>query len=466
MSAGLLQALADGEAALEAGDWAGAEVAFGRASDIAPLDVGIALALANVYRLRDSLGSRRAVLEQAFRTGDWTDVHVAHALGAALLECGAALEAAECFLFVTSRRPSDPAALSALAAAKRAGGDPTAAWPLVKRALELAPRQASIALTAAQVRHDLGDLLGALKWLEKAEQWRPGHAPTRLQRAYTTLLKGPSREGWRLFEHRPLPVPAGAALAWTGEPLDGRSVLVLAEQGIGDFLQFLRFVPGIVERGAGRVVIECHAALLSLLRGNGYDVVERGTAVETDVYVPLLSLPHVLEVGGHVAGDAVPYLHASGGEPPALPPRDGRPRIGLVWAGNPHFTQAITRDLPPAMLPELVAAAEVQWIVLQQGEAGALTLPGVAPRVALTDWAMTASVLTHIDGLVSTDTGIVHLAGAMGVPAWVLLQKVPDWRWGVGGSNTPWYPGHTLARQIRPGDWRGPVNSILTKLLR
>lgn len=454
----LLELLTAGERALESHDLDAALSSFSAAHALVPSDPSLGLALANVYRLRGESSAQRTVLLDTFRAGEWSTVEIAHALGAALLSVGAAPQATACFVHVAATRPRDPAALSALASAKRASGDADGAWPIVKRALELAPREASLCLTAAQVRHDLGDLLGALKWLDKAEKLRPRHAPTRVQRAYSMMLRAPSAEGWAQFEHRPLPAPTSDAKAWKGEPFDGRSVLVMAEQGIGDFLQFLRFVSLLQDRGAGRVVVECHPSLITLLQGNGFDVVARGTPVETDLYVPLLSLPHVLKLGAKVAADAVPYLRAI---PVAndlgLPPADGRRRLGLVWAGNPVFTQRVVRDLDPTLLPTLTSIEGVQWIPLQQGEAGDLEIPGVAPRVVLTDWSQTAAALSQLDGLVSTDTGIVHLAGAMGVPTWLLLHKVPDWRWGLNGDTTRWYPSVRVVRQPLAGDWSGLV---------
>lgn len=461
----LLELLSAGERALETNDLDAALTNFQAAHALMPSDPSLGLALANVYRLRGEESAQRTVLLDTFRAGEWSTVEIAHALGAALLTVGAAPQAAACFVHVAATRPRDPAALSALASAKRASGDADGAWPIVKRALELAPREASLCLTAAQVRHDLGDLLGALKWLDKAEKLRPRHGPTRVQRAYSMMLRRPSAEGWAQFEHRPLPLPASGVAAWKGEPLEGRSLLVMAEQGIGDFLQFLRFVSLLPERGAGRVVVECHASLVTLLSGNGFDVVPRGTPVETELHVPLLSLPHVLKLGANVLGGAVPYLRAvAAADDVGLPPADGRRRLGLVWAGNPVFTQRVVRDLDPALLPALTSMEGVQWIPLQQGEAGDVEIPGVTPRVTLADWSQTAAVLSQLDGLVSTDTGIVHLAGAMGVPTWLMLHKVPDWRWGLNGDTTPWYPSVRVVRQPLAGDWNGVLDRLAQAL--
>lgn len=460
MTQSLLDALNSGQTALEARQFDDAAAHFAVAHELAPGDVSIGIALANAHRLRGALSEQRRVLCAAFDTGNWQAVGVAHALGGALLDVGEAVAAIECFSLVVSSLPRDPAALAALAAARRSAGDAPGAWPLIKQAVELSPHTGAHLLTAAQVRHDMGDLLGALNWLDKAERVRPNHGPTRVQRAYTSLLRGPSRSGWADFEYRPLPQPASGAHPWRGEPLNGRSILVTAEQGVGDQFQFLRFVSRLAPAGAGRVVVECDAALLALLRTNGVDAVARGQSPATELHVPMLSLPHYLSLGAAVDGERVPYLHAPEVITPSLPEANGQRRIGLVWAGNPDFPGRLTRDFDVALLPELVAIRGIQWISLQQGTAGAHAVRGLTQLPPLTDWSTTAKLLTQLDGLVTTDTGIAHLAGAMGVPAWVLLQKVPDWRWGLSGAQSSWYPSLQLIRQPRAGDWRGVVQRL------
>ncbi len=465
MSEPLLHALEAGERALDAGELSTAATHFSTALALVPGDVGLSLALANVHRLNDDPTAQRTVLLNAYRSGDWSAPNVAHPLGAALLEIGAAVEAEACFARVYAAHPRDPAAIAALAAAKRARGEATAAWPLIKQALALAPREPAYHLTAAQVRHELGDLLGALKWLDKAESLRANHGPTRVQRAYTSLMRGPSADGWAHFEFRPLPTPGTSARAWDGDALRGRSILISAEQGIGDQFQFLRFVERLAPAGAGRVVVECHPHLIDLLRGNGFDVVARGDVPDTDLHVPLLSLPHRLGLGDKVDGASVPYLRAIEAQAPPLPAADGRPRIGLVWAGNPAFPGRLLRDLDPSLLPELLSIDHVQWISLQQGEAGNVDFPGLHRLPALASWAATATLLSQLDALVTTDTGIAHLAGAMGVRTYVMLQKVPDWRWGMGGETCAWYPSLTLVRQAAPGNWQSAVRTIRNSLI-
>ncbi len=460
MTTALLAHLEAGASALDRGDFDAAAAAFAAARALAPGELGIVLALANARRLADDVEGARTALVEAHGTMPWRDAAAGQALGAALLEVGAPREARDCFARVVRLRPGDPAALSALASATRAAGDPAAAWPLARKAVTLAPRGAAFLLTAAQVRHDLGDRTGALHWLDRAERIRPDHAPTRLQRAYTTLIGGASAAGWALWEHRPLPVPTTAARPWHGEPLAGDSILLTAEQGMGDQFQFLRFVADVTARGAGRVVVECHERMVRLLRANGLDAVPRGEAPGTDWHAPLLSLPHRLGLDADVRGDRVPYLRAPAGEPSGLPPRGPRPRFGLVWAGNRAFPGRVTRDFDPALLPSLVADPAVEWYSLQHDEAPVNLIAALLPAPVPRDWAHTAAMLAELDGLVTTDTGIAHLAGAMGVRTWVLLQHVPDWRWGLSDATTPWYPTLRLVRQRKPGDWASAVRAL------
>jgi len=149
--------------------------------------------------------------------------------------------------------------------------------------MALTSKQPALLLTAAQIRHALGDLSRARYWLDRAEAIRPAHGPTRLQRALTSLLGGPTASGWEDFEHRGLPTPPSTGAApWHGEPLTGQSILVTSEQGQGDNFHFLRFVGDLRDRGASRVVVECHPGALSLFATSGYDAVPKGQAPVTD----------------------------------------------------------------------------------------------------------------------------------------------------------------------------------------
>jgi Flp pilus assembly protein TadD len=474
-SAGDLEAwLAAGQAALDAGQYGEAASAFMRVQAAVPGEVTVALMVADAWRLAGDTVAQRHALVTVFQqlsaspsgatSVDPADVTTLYTLGAALLEAGAPHEARSLFERVVRQRPRDPAALGALAGATRAAGDPQRAWPIAQRAMAIAPKQPALLLTAAQIRHALGDLTRARFWLERAEALRPAHGPTRLQRALTSLLGGPSAEGWADFEYRGLPTPPTTGAApWRGESLKGRSILVTMEQGHGDAFQFVRFVPDLVALGADRVVVECHPSTRALLAASGYDVVVRGEVPVTDWYVPILSLPHWLGTGAETASGRVPYLHT--GVPGAARRASASVRrIGVVWQGNPAFPATTLRDFDRALLPQLLDIPGVEWVSLQYGAIDVAASLGIETPEMSSIWLDTAVLLDGLDAIVSVDTGIAHLAGAMGLPTVVLLPFSPDWRWGLGIDRSPWYPSVRLIRQRAPREW-GSVIDDLARML-
>ncbi len=460
----LLSLLETGALALERGAYADAVTAFRAAHAQRPFDASLTLALANALRMAHRGAEAREVLTTFAVSDADVSVEQCYDIGVALLEAGAPAEAVGCFEAVVQERPRDPAARSALAGALRAAGRAAEAWPHAESAVTAGRTNAAFHLTAAQVRHELGDVEGALRWLDQADRLRPNHAPTQLQRAYTQLLKsgGASAAGWAAFESRSRPAPSTGARPWTGESLDGASVLVTAEQGVGDQFQFLRFIADLTARRAARVVVQCHSDAVALLVDSGFDAISRDAPPPlTDWHVPLLSLPHHLHLDHEVHGDRVPYLRAA---PAELPPAHGTRRIGLVWSGNPNFVGRGTRDFDASLLPTLVDIPGITWMALQVGRARDAAPPSVVLLPEAQSWSETAARLAALDGLVTTDTGIAHLAGAMGVRAWVMLQHVPDWRWGLTGTATPWYPNTTLIRPSKWNDWESVVERLRAEM--
>ncbi len=466
--------LVAGQTALDAGHHVEAAALFTRVQDALPGEMTAALMVANAWRLAGDTVAVRDALLSVFRhatdasTGsasiESADVTAIYEFGAALLDAGAPHEARQLFERVVRKRPKDPAALGALAGATRADGDPQRAWPIVQRAMAIAPKQPALLLTAAQIRHALGDLTRARYWLDRAEAVRPAHGPTRLQRALTSLLAGPSADGWADFEYRGLPTPPSTgASAWQGEPLEGQSILITAEQGQGDNFQFVRYVAELSRRGASRLLVECHAGALSLFVASGFDAVAKGEAPVTDWYVPMLSLPHRLGVGADVASGSIPYLH-TGADAPQTVSASERRRIGVVWQGNPAFLATTLRDFDPALLPRLLDVPGVEWVSLQYGVAIS-DVPDQFEKPQLSsNWLDTALLLQRLDAIVTVDTGIAHLAGAMGIPTFILLPFTPDWRWGLGADTTPWYPTVRLIRQRAPRDWASVVEVLARAL--
>lgn len=461
--------LTAGQLALDEERFRDAATAFGAAAGALPGEWALHQMTANAWRLAGDVVRAREQLQAAFVQARPAEVEGLYALGSALLESGAPTEARACFEAVAAKRPRDPAALAALASAMRADGAPAEAWPLVQRALTLAHKMPALLLTAAQVRHALGDTDGERTWLRKAEKVRPGHHLQQIQLAFSHLLEGANADGWRAFEARGLPVCTTSARDWHGEPLEGKTIAVLAEQGLGDLFHFVRYVRRLERRGASRVVVEAASSTLRLLQMSGFDAVATGTLPATDFAVPLLSLPMRLGSDTDTATDLVPYLRTSEATTTCRPfaPGDVRPRVGVVFKGNPAFLSTALRDLDDTALRALLAVPHVQWVWLQYGEplpsshegANTVEQPDLSG-----DWLDTARLLESLDAVVSVDTAVAHLAGAMGLPVFVLVPFAPDWRWGLGHETCAWYPSARLVRQPASRDWAGAIATLATLL--
>jgi hypothetical protein len=309
----------------------------------------------------------------------------------------------------------------------------------------------------------------------------PGDFSARFDLAETLLLMGEFGRGWREYRYR-------YSLAhttqyerkvqrprWSGQPISGQTLLIHDEQGYGDTFQFMRMVPWAKAKSGARVVLEVNAESVSLAkRLTGYDdIVVRGNLPPAfDMHCEMMSLPMAMELQLADLPGPMPYLTPD----PArvdywrlklahLP----RPLVALVWAGRPtHFNDA-NRSLPLDQLAPL-AMPGVSFVSIQKGpaESQAASAPEGMSLLSLSDgirdFEDTAAILSLVDLLISVDSSPVHLAGAMGVPAWVMLPFVPDWRWLMGRTDTPWYPATRLFRQPKRGDWEGVMASMREEL--
>jgi tetratricopeptide (TPR) repeat protein len=264
---------------------------------------------------------------------------------------------------------------------------------------------------------------------------------------------------------------------WDGSPLNGRTLLLHTEQGVGDVLQFLRFLPAIIDRKGGdkpgRIVFEIHDTIVSLI-GNvpGVDqTIERfENPPHFDVHLPLLSAPLIL--GVETLDDLpveVPYLQIPDGPDFPIPEADPeRLKVGFVWGGNPQFQQDRERSTDIDHYLPLFDMPGIQWFCLQKGdrEPEHVKAPDSVVRVneRIKDFRDTAVIMTKLDLVITTCTSVAHLAGALGVPTLVLVSRNPDWRWMVGRSDSPWYPSVQVLRQKTHGDWPGVFADVRTEL--
>ena len=427
----------------------------------------------DLLRARDPAGARRAA--DAALALDGGDIVARNALGSVLYELGDLDGARGLFQGVLAENPHYGDALNNLGNILAREGKPRPALEFYERALAASPDNADYLANLGGVRQALGDVAGALACFEQALTADPAHADARWNRGLARLLSGDLAGGfadyetrWRLPEF--IARQLGAA-QWSGEDVRERTILVHSEQGYGDTIQMVRFAKVLAARGAS-VLVETQATLAPLLRdvGGVSRVIVHGESLPRfDLHIPMMSLPAACGVAALADIPAEHgYIAAPAGPAVQLPPRDGDEfRVGLVWAGRATHQNDRNRSLDATHLAPLAALAKVKLFSLQIGaHAGDLAhLPGIvdlAPR--LTDFGVTARILDQLDLVISVDTAVAHLAGAMGREAWVMLPFAPDWRWLLGRNRSPWYPSLRLYRQPKIGDWTSVVAVVAANL--
>ena len=387
-------------------------------------------------------------------------------------------------------QPDDARHYSDLGVALSECGCQEAALRAYQLGLKLDPANRIIQLNSAVQLRRCGLIKQAREQLKGVLAQDATFAEARFNLALIQLSLGAFQSGWQLFESRfALMAPAVLLMAPRG-PLwqVGQSVeqlWLIAEQGMGDVLHFIRWLP-VLRRWAGELVLVVHPALVSLLEAT--KLADRVVAPDSTLrafapaaFFPLLSVPAALTAMGldpQAHSAPMPILKRSG-----LLHSDWRQRllsphrrlVGLFWQGNPHAETGdlAGRSLPLQALEPVVSAVEAQFVALQKG-AGLEQLDHcifqdrfVAEQHLVNRWLSfenTAAVATACDLVITTDSAVAHLCGCLGVPTWLLLQAVPDWRWGLKGAFSPLYPSLTLFRQPSPGDWTSVVQAVACAL--
>lgn len=494
-------------AAMKSGDKARAATLTRKAVRLAPDSAALRLQLAKIYDAQgrskiaestyrsvlkmapdhvEALGGLAKILQREKERQPEAEALLQHALrlapenGGLLVQLGTiyandphrCAEAEATFLRAMEIDPESATAIHNLGMVYRFAGMLDRAEEFLRRAASLRPRSSQFAFSLGSCLLDKEYLEGALDCFQRAAQLDNKNIDAKVHVAFTLFHMGRTREAWEQYEkrlqlkelkdvnyHRP---------RWDGGEMNGETLLLIREQGIGDNLQFIRYVPLVAARGA-RVIVLTPPPLQRL-----YQSLEGAAAVMPAVpeprhfhrYCPLMSLPYVFGTDATNVPADVPYLRAPEDVREAWAARLAsypRPRVGLVWRGNPKHSNDHFRSSSLAEMSQLLAIPGISFFSLHKElpeHEQALPDGMVDIGSEFEDFADTAAAMESLDLVISVDTSACHLAGAVGVPVWTILPRSPDFRWGLSGETTPWYPSMRLYRQEVLGNWE-PVYARL-----
>ena len=330
-----------------------------------------------------------------------------------------------------------------------------------------------------------GEIERGLHWYEQASKIEPNDAELHRNLGVIYLLQGRFEEGWREYRWRwrvgDLHRPNLSAPVWDGRHIEGKSLLLTVEQGLGDTLNFVRFARYLRERGA-KTLVHCQAPLLALLQqspdlGHMYP---NTLPIEAHIHAhcSLLDVADLLNINAENIPTYTNYIqpsqHLVRYWSQMLPKQGDKKRIGIAWQGNPDHQADVFRSIPLKQFETLAELPNVELYSLQRGHGaeqmsnwrGAQPLKQFGDNIDKSSGAFTdtAAIMQQLDLVITSDTSIAHLAGAIGVPTWIALNYIPDWRWLLGRSDSPWYPSVRLFRQPKTGDWTSVFNSIKQEL--
>ncbi len=410
------------------------------------------------------------------------DPDIFNQLGIACKGAGKPTEAISCYKKAIRLNPKSPEYYFNLGNVLHAKGRLQKAAENYQMALDIDPCYVSAHDNLGKTYRDMGLLDKAGSCYERSLHINPENTEAQFDWATLHLLRGDFAKGWPGYECRfkrekwknvyphQFDIPR-----WRGQPFADQRLLVHSEQGFGDSLQFVRYLPMVKERG-GKVVFETTGPLIELFRPlKGIDKLIEGpndahNSKEFDLYVPLLSLPWIFETCMNSIPSKTPYIFSDPEKVQCWGKRIGdekRFRVGIVWAGKSTDRR---RSCPLAEMAPLLQVPGVVFVGLQKGKAS-----GEGSEIPsemrfdnignlFEDFSDTAAAIEHLDLVISIDTSVAHLSGAMGKPVWVLLLKSPDWRWLMDREDSPWYPSMRLFRQTRYGQWEDPVRQMADRL--
>ena len=429
---------------------------YRKALAIAPNDVGVLDNLGTALRKTEQVAEAVACHEQAIRLAPRSARSHNH-LGVALLEMDRIEEAIASYRRSLALDPNSHRTHNNLALAFKAAGRRDESLAGFRHAAMIAPNDAqslrNLGIALFEARH----FSEAFGLFHRSLELDANDAETHFNIAILSLLTGDFATGWREYEWRPqrsdLSIPT-----WNGAPLDGRTLLVRSEQGFGDMIHFVRYAALVKARG-GIVVLEAKPELASLLAtAPGVDRVIESVAPTDrfDLQVNLASLPGIFGTDLTNMPATIPYLHVDAGRVESwrqrLGPRTGL-RVGIAWQGSRGHANDRHRSVDPGRFAEIASIPGVQIVSLQKGATKLPAFPLVDRTAELDSFLDTAALVRNLDLVVTVDTSVAHVAGALGVPVWVAVPFAPDWRWLLDREDSPWYPTMWLVRQNGLDQW-------------
>ncbi len=399
-------------------------------------------------------------------------------LGIALMKLGKFDNAITCYKKALLLKPDYAEAHNNLGTALMKQSKFDAAIISHKKAIELKPDYAEAYNNLGTVHNGSGKPADAIACYKHAIELNPNYTMAHLNMAFALLLTENFKKGWQEYEWRlrlkgHTPKISQKPL-WDGSSLNGKSILIYTEQGLGDSIQFIRYLPMVKARG-GFVIVECQRSFCRLFRNcDGIDeIVEmesnNKSSMQFDVHTPLLSLPGIFDVSMDSILPNVPYIKSD----PVLISQwhtkfdnDNNFKIGIVWAGNPKHKNDCNRSCSLKDFAHLTSIHGLTFYSLQKGQASVeVNNPPTGMKIInltneLNDFADTAAAIINLDLVISVDTSVAHLAGAIGKPVWTLLPFVPDWRWFLMRNDSPWYPSMRLFRQNKLNDWQDVFDQV------
>ncbi len=466
-----------GKLLMKAGRPAEAEIAFRDTTRLKPDQAFNWVHLAGSLEAQNQSAGAEAALRVAARL-EPKNAEIHNNLGVALAAQGCWVEAESCYRKALEIDPKMAMAYNNLGNTLRTLERLDEGIASLQEAIRLQPKYAEAHNNLGIIFINQRKIPEGLACYEEALRLKPDYAEAHLNRSIMWLAAGDFERGWTEYEwrfrmkNRALPTVLGDR--WDGSPLNGRTLLLKAEQGLGDVVQFMRYAPLIPRGSGGSIILECPEGLIDLAKTcRGIDqLVIRGQAgPKTDVFVPLLSVPGLLKTKLETIPAEIPYLSTDETrvayweqELSSIPGC----RIGISWQGSLEHRGDRIRSVPLARFQTLAKMRGVTLCSIQKGPGTEQLTDGSAEGMQVHDFgartqasfADSAALVQSLDLVVTVDTAVAHVAGALGVPVWVLVPCASDWRWLMQREDSPWYPTMRLFRQPKPGDW----DSVFTRI--